>query len=169
VYLNSYALFNVETASGSAFCKARQKISAEAFIELNDVLVTEFYSSNKVAVFNGLTAFAIDGYTVQLPESQEVIEKYGCATNQTASEMVLGRVSQLYDIENKIIVHVKLAPYNESERHLAMLNLEKLVTLKKTIPSLINSIIIFDRGYQSVTLMLYMLENGIDRTFMQQY
>ena len=72
-----------ENFSRAAVTKARAKVSPKAFIEMNHILLKEFYNDNPFKKFHGLITMAIDGSTVELPiDSQEILNKYGCASNQ---------------------------------------------------------------------------------------
>ena len=74
--------------------KARSKLSPKAFIEMNHVLLKEFYTDNSFGRFHGLITMAIDGSTLELPaDSPEILQKYGCATNQTKSSTTKRTIS----------------------------------------------------------------------------
>ena len=145
----------------SAFFKARLKLSPEAFIDLNDVLVREFYTNNCIEVLHGLIPLSIDGSTIQLPFSDDIEKEYGYATNQTESKMPMARTSQLYDIVNRIVIDVLLAPYSTSERDLAILHLKKIQLLRESIKQFDNCIIICDRGYPSMSFIQFCLSSKI--------
>jgi IS4 transposase len=147
-----------ENFSRAAVTKARAKISPKAFIEMNHILLKEFYDDNPFKKFHGLITMAIDGSTVELPiDSQEILNKYGCASNQTISKVPMARVSSLYDVVNGITWDANMAPYNSSERALAIQHLEAIKLLAIDLQQLL---IIFDRGYPSLALIVYLLKNG---------
>ncbi len=85
----------MENVSAGAISKARSKLSPKAFILLNDTLVKEFYTDNLVNTFYGFNILAIDGSTLQLPFSSDIIKKYGYASNQTNKEIPTARISYL--------------------------------------------------------------------------
>jgi hypothetical protein len=147
----------------SALSKARRKFSAKAFIELNDVLVDEFYKKTcNIKRFFGFNVFAIDGSKFQLPESDELKSKFGCTSNQTDSEMNMCLVSQLVDVSTGIILHATIGPYKESERFLAGKNIELLIKKVNNLSNLFNSILLFDRGYPSILLISKLFYNKIN-------
>lgn len=148
------------TFSRAAVTKARAKLSPKAFIEMNHVLIKEFYNDNTFKKFHGLITMAVDGSTIELPiDSPEILNKYGCASNQTGSKVPIGRISSLYDVANGITWDANLAPYTSSERVLAIQHLESIKTFEIDFKQLL---IIFDRGYPSLALIVYLLENGIN-------
>lgn len=149
-----------ENFSRAAVTKARAKLLPKAFIEMNHVLLEEFYSDNPFKKFHGLIIMAIDGSTVELPtDSPEILNKYGCASNQTKSEVPMARISSLYDVVNGITWDANMAPYNSSERALAIQHIEAIKSLKIDLKQLL---VIFDRGYPSLALFFYLLKNGIN-------
>lgn len=158
--LNSFCK-NVKTnkTTRSAITQARAKISSHAFVKLNNILVEEFYKDNDYFNYKKFILLAIDGSSLQLPNSQEVLEKYGCMTNNTAEVMPGARISILYDVLNRIILHASLKPYDSDEREMAI---EHIETLKALNIDLHKFLIIFDRGYPSIALIHYLSKNGIN-------
>src|SRR3989338_3254458 len=60
----------------SAFSQSRMKLKPEAFIELNDCLIREFYTDNIIKKWNGFRLCAIDGSKLILPtHSKELMDK----------------------------------------------------------------------------------------------
>jgi hypothetical protein len=150
----------VREVSRSAVTQARAKLSPKGFIELNDILLKEFYNDNTFKTFHGLTVLAIDGSTLQLPiNSPMIIEEYGCATNQTKQEVPMSRISSLYDTMNCITWDAIMSPYDASERDMAIQHFERIKSLK--IIDLQSILVIFDRGYPSLELIVYLLKNDI--------
>jgi hypothetical protein len=153
---------NTQTVSRSAVTQARSKLSPQAFIYLNDILISEFYTDNDVKTFHGLIIMAIDGTNLELPlNSAEITAEYGCASNQTETQVPMAQASHLYDVINGISIDAIIAPYKSAERDLAIEHLEKL---KKnwSAANLKRLLIIFDRGYPSAALIVYLLKNNIN-------
>lgn len=149
---------NVSRTSRPAITKARRKLSPKAFIEMNHILLKEFYTDNPVKKFHGFITLAVDGSTVQLPiGSTEILQKYRGATNGNCSEVPMARISTLFDVVNGITWDAIIAPYDSNERKMAIQHFKELKSLVEE-PLLI----IFDRGYPSLALIVYLLENGID-------
>ena len=53
-------------ASDTAYCRARKKFSAGAFVELNELCMSEFYKTKMPRTWHGFHLFAIDGSTAHL-------------------------------------------------------------------------------------------------------
>ena len=106
--------------SKQAISKARQKISDGAFQEFFRLSVNQFYqSSSHLTTWNGYSVFAVDGSTIQIPESKENIRVFGGNPNQTQKQSPLASVSVLYDVSNDILVDASLPSYRYSERESA--------------------------------------------------
>src|ERR1700684_243733 len=135
--------------SKSAFCKARKKLSPKAIEDLNNTLVTEFYLNNTIKKSHGLNVFAIDGSTLQLPDSKELLLHFGYTKNKSDQIVPMCKISQMYDVNNGIVIDAKIVPYRYSERDLAFIHLKNFIELRKHNKDLENSVILFDRGYPS--------------------
>lgn len=158
--LNSFCK-NMKTkkTSRSAITQARAKISSQAFIKLNNLLIEEFYKDNDYFTYKNFILLAIDGSSLQLPNTPQIVEKYGCMTNDTTEAMSGARISILYDVLNGLILHTCLKPYKSDERGMAIEHIEALKALNIDLKRFL---IIFDRGYPSIALMHYLRENGIN-------
>lgn len=141
--------------SKQAVSKARQGISHKAFIELFRLSVKQFYSnSSNLCTWNGFHVYAVDGSTIQVPESAENYNVFGGNPNKTEIISPLASASALYDILNDILVDVSLNPYRHNERESAKEHLQFL-------PDFPKSIIVFDRGYPSEDLFRFLNSQGI--------
>lgn len=127
------SLVNVSTA---AFCKARKKLSYRAFKELNNPLNHTFYQDSNVKLWHGLRLLAVDGSVTKPPKNKGLLEHFGKARNQSFQPAV--RLSQLYDVKNKISIDLAVEPHSTGERNMA---LEHLKHAKK------GDVIVYDRGY----------------------
>src|SRR3989344_3380290 len=136
----------------SAFSQSRIKLKPEAFIELNNRLVDEFYTDNIIKKWNGFRLCAIDGSKLILPtHSKELMEKYGTLS----SGMIIpqAQISTCYDVLNEIILDSQLETIQINEMNQAVRHLENLTK---------GDLIIFDRGY-SATWFYYMIKlKGLD-------
>lgn len=138
-----------------AYSKARQNLKPEAYTHLNNIAIEHIYS-DKFKTFKGYRVIAVDGSTVQLPNTAKMREKYGvfCEKdmNYPAARMCLA-----YDVLNEAILDGKLFSYNESEQNAAM----------ELIPNLYNTmaqdIFLFDRGFPSVRLIT--LLNSLNKKY----
>lgn len=158
--IDSFCEFcNVEEVSRSAVTQARSKLSPSVFVKLNNVLVKEFYTDNKVKSLHSYKIAALDGSTIELPNASSILENYGCATNQTESKIPMARISKLFDPLNGITLDAIIAPYKTSEREMAIQHFE---TLKSVRVDMKNMLVLFDRGYPSLALMVYLLKHTIE-------
>ena len=129
----------------SAFSQSRMKLKPEAFIELNNRLVDEFYTDNIIKKWNGFRLCAIDGSKLILPtHSKELMEKFGTLSNGMIIPQA--QISSCYDILNEIIIDTQLETIQVNEMNQAVRHLEKLSK---------GDLIIFDRGY-AATWFYYM-------------
>jgi len=145
-----------------AISKAREHLSPDVFIKLNEIYVNTFYEHEDECVTNnGYLVFAMDGTGLNIPNSKENQEYFGFSTNQLGrSSKPLANCSITYDILNGIIVNGVISPYRVSEKAMAeeqIRFIKKLSDLKKK-----KIIILFDRIYSSVKLMSLLRENNID-------
>lgn len=156
-------LNRIKNFTKSALSKARLKLSPNAFIELNDVVIKEFYDKKvNIKCFFCFTVLGIDGSKFQLPESCQLKLRYGGASNQTDISMNMAQGSQLVDVINGIVLHALLSPYTTCERILANNHINAFISKRKEITNLANSIILFDRGYPSIFLIAKLHYNNIE-------
>lgn len=142
--------------SKQAYSKCRSKLKAEAFTALNRRLVGRFYADGDYSKWQGYLTLAVDGSTLQLPESAALIGKFGLAENKGKS-MPMGRSSLLYDVENELVVDALLQHYRASEQSMALGHLCRLEELSLAAPCLL----LFDRGYPSLWLMACLQSKGL--------
>ena len=132
----------------STFCQSRLKLKYTAFIELNKVFLKEFYKDRRLKLWKGFRLLAVDGSTLQLPFSKDIMKVYG---SLKTSMMPLAQISSCFDVLNGIIIDAQIQPYNKSEYTLAMKHLNK--TKKRDL-------LIYDRGYVAVWFMfLHIIKN----------
>lgn len=156
--------FKTTEPTKSAFSQARHKIKETAFIELNDTLIKEYYSSSvkvkyrKRTFFNNLTLLAIDGYDLQLPPSRQIIDFFGCSTNASDKEMPMSTASELYDLESGLTICALNMKYTSEERQIAIKLIENFI--EKDLDKE-EFVFIFDRGYPSLFFLAYLIFLGI--------
>ena len=154
-FLNCFPFEMPPFVSKQAISKARQGISHEAFLELFRLSVEQFYSmASDLHTWNGFHIYAVDGSTIQIPESEENYKVFGGNPNKTETVSPLASVSVLYDVMNDILVDVSLHSYRSNERESAKSHMEHL-------PELPDSIIVFDRGYPSEDIFRFLNSRGI--------
>lgn len=134
----------LRSVSAAAFCKARKKFSYSAFVELNQSLITTFYSGSTAELWKGHRLLAIDGSVTRLPNTPELLKHFGKARIHANRPAV--RLSQLYDIKNKLTIDIKVGKHTSGERDLA---LQHLAYAKE------NDLILYDRGYPATWMFIY--------------
>lgn len=94
---------SIPEVSKAAFCKARKKLKPEAFVELSDVILEQFYRSDQVQRWNGYRLIAVDGSTAQLPASPAIQQRYGVFKYRDDGKPVcMGRMLTAYDPLNHL-------------------------------------------------------------------
>jgi hypothetical protein len=142
------SLVNVSTA---AFCKARKKLSYRAFKVLNNTLIDTFYQSQQVKLWQGLQLLAVDGSITTLPKNKILLEHFGKARSHSVQPAI--RISQLYDVKNKLTIDLRVEPHSTGERNMALKHLEHAQK---------GDVIVYDRGYPAVWFFKYHLAKGIE-------
>jgi hypothetical protein len=140
--LDSRAVVAARVVTKSAFSQARQKLKAEAFVELNDVQVN-YYDHFAYQTWHGLRLRAVDGSTVQLPDTPDIMAHFG-----RWGSVSLARVSQMFDPLNKMTVEALLGPKDQGEREYAARHFERLGS---------GDLVLLDRGYPAFWLFVLIL------------
>ena len=130
----------------SAFCQQRIKLKPEAFVELNGVLTDDFYTDNEFATHYGMRLLCIDGSTLELPSSEEIIQTFG--VNNEDNMIPMSRISTLYDPLNSIIIDGKIEANVCDEYSLAVMMLGDIKE---------NDLVVLDRGY-GARWLFYLLQ-----------
>jgi hypothetical protein len=141
----------VRKVTKSAFCKARKKLKFEAFTKLNMEAVNYFYDHFSPKKWFGFTLLAIDGSTVKIPRTSEVEEHFGVWNANSQNPCPLARMSQMFDVLNKITVDAIISPKATGERELCESHFLKLM------PS---DLVLLDRGYPAYWLFNLILSWG---------
>lgn len=144
---------NEKNITNSAFCQSRMNLNYTAFVELNDIMINEFYKNSEYKLWNDFRLMAIDGSRLQLPISKEIVEAFGCSKNNHETITPMAQASYCIDLLNKKILNSELDRNETSEYILALKHLEK---------SNIKDLLIYDRGYSAIWFMFYHLFLGKD-------
>lgn len=145
----------IEEYSKAAFCKARHRINPSAFEELFQITAEEFYKTADYKTIKGYRVCAIDGSDINLPNTKELLDKYGSEPFGNGSRQVQALVSCLYDVLNHVVLDAAMNHYRSDERKSALAHLEKLEEIKTG-----KELLIMDRGYPSAELMRAVEEKG---------
>ena len=127
-----------QVVTKSAFCQARLKLKAEAFVELQQVQVAYFYAEYAPATWHGLRLLAVDGSTAQLPATPAIVAHFGLH-----GTVPLARVSQMFDTLNKVTIDALIGPPAQGEREYAAQHLAHIGP---------GDLILLDRGYPAFWL-----------------
>lgn len=140
--------------SKSAFSQARVKLRYSAFIELNDEQVAYFYQHvQELQQWYGLRLLGIDGSMSDLPDSEEIRTHFGVWHPQSGGTCAKARVSQLFDVLNKVTIEAIIAPKSYGERVLAERHLAYVGQ---------GDLLIMDRGYPAFWLFAAILATKAD-------
>lgn len=149
---------NYSTYTKQSFSEARQKLSPEAFKILNKGFIEKYYEDNDFKKYKNYRLLAVDGSCLEVPNSEELKKHYGYATNSNSRQKAARALSStLYDVENKLVIGSLIGRYDDSERELAMKNINSLCLNQEKIKDLI----LFDRGYPSIEFILYLNQKKI--------
>lgn len=149
-----------EAASGAAFSKARAKLKHTAFIELSDQIVKEFYASGPHRrAWKGFRVIACDGSRVELPNTEEIRERFGIHSLRGDGKAVpVATICELFDPLNNLCLSAKIAGFKVSESDLAWDMLREGNFGQ-------GDIFVFDRYFYSSLLAIYLKQIGADFCF----
>lgn len=132
----------------SAYSQSRMNLNAESFIDLNNLVISEFYTDSSVKLWNGFRLVCVDSTTLELPKSNEILDCFG-----NDNGVPMARVSAMYDPLNDLILDSDISDYCSSELYLATKHFHKLKP---------NDLVIMDRGYGARWLFYTLLQNKVD-------
>ena len=124
--------------SKAALSKARMKLKYQAFIDLNVRMVHFFDKNFDPRTWYGFRLLAIDGSTTRLPREEDIAQHFGAWNCRQGSPSPMARVSQLFDVLNKITIDAIIKPKGIAERELAAQHILNVVP---------KDLILLDRGY----------------------
>ncbi len=129
--------------SKAALCKARKKLKHEAFIELNREANHFFHKNMSPERWRGFNLLAIDGSTLALPDEKEIADHFGALKPEKGKPRPMARISQMFDVINKVTTDAVISPLKTGERQLAANHLLNLLP---------QDLILMDRGYPAYWL-----------------
>lgn len=139
-----------------AFSENRQKISPNAFIELNDRINQVIYQEcDKYILWNGYRLSAVDGTILELPNTEVLRTEFDYSENQR-SRVARAKASCIFDLKNKIIIKSKIDKAWTSERKMA-----KDLILDMIKDSSFKELVLFDRGYPGGELISTLIEKNV--------
>lgn len=109
--------FGKGIASKQAFSKARYKVSHQAFIELNQTLMSAYYTHGGYQLFrNKYLLLAADGSDYQLPWQTEIVEHFGIHDNGQGRKRCLAKGVNIWDVVNQMNICGAFGEYKKSEK-----------------------------------------------------
>ena len=136
-----------------AYSRARMKIKSEGYIELNNLLLSEYYKQAP-KLYKGYRLLSVDGCGIQLPNGGEILEKFGSVNNRRNLNQSWTTV--VYDVLNNLSIDAQLNKYGESERKYAIDQFKKICEDGKQK----KDIILADRGFPSLELFVELNQLG---------
>ena len=137
--------FNIRRVTKSTFTQARKYLSPEAFLELNDVIVGNFYQNAAFLGYKNHRLLAVDGGFLNLPDHPSIREEFGRRAfgrgtkKDVPKSMAL--ISLLYDPANYMTLDVQTGHTDGSELQLLLKHLTKAEK---------GDILLLDRGYPGI-------------------
>jgi hypothetical protein len=106
--------------SKAAFSKARKKLKSGAFKELSEIVVGEFYKDGPTKMdWRGNRIIAVDGTKAELPNSKEIIEKFGTQSVRSDGKNIsVASICELYDPLNNLCLAGAIDGFKISETEL---------------------------------------------------
>lgn len=147
--------FNIRGVTKGAFTQARAKLNPSAFVEMNDNIVGSFYSDAPYLSWRGHRLLACDGTRLVLPDHATVREEFGVHGfgPNGDSQKSMATASFLYDPLNFLVLDARIDAYSVGEGELLDRHLPKIGT---------NDLLLLDRGYPGVFLMLMLRHQKSD-------
>jgi hypothetical protein len=147
--------FSIQHVTKGAFSRARSKLSAAAFIKLNEVGTSSFYRHAPYRRFHGFRLLGIDGSTAVLPTHKSIVAEFGSTNFGPYADRPrsVARTSVLYDLLNLTVLDGQIDRYEVSEKELARRH------LKAVDPQ--QDLLVLDRGYPGLALMFELQCLGI--------
>lgn len=135
----------------SAFSQARKKLKHTAFIELNQEQLAYFYQHFEPVRWRNLRLLAMDGSMSELPNTEAVSEHFGVWHPHAGGTCAKARLSQMFDVLNKVTIEALIAPKDQGERALAVQHCQHLAE---------NDLVLLDRGYPAFWLFALLGAQG---------
>ena len=85
-------------------------------MELNQTQVNYFYQHFEPATWHGFRLTAIDGSMSELPDMQEIATHFGVWHPAAGGTCPKARVSQMFDVLNKVTLDAIIASKDQGER-----------------------------------------------------
>ena len=141
----------VRVVTKSAFTQARKKLKYAAFIELNREQTAYFYQFLGPQSWYGWRLVAVDGSTVQVPNTPENLVHFGAWQPAKGAPCPMARISQMFDVLNDVTLEALIVPKSWGERELAADHFSYLHP---------GDLVLLDRGYPAFWLFALILSKN---------
>lgn len=151
--------------SKQAFSKARYKLKKEAFIELNETLIQNYYNQGDYQLYQDkYLLVSCDGSDYVLPWEEELIEEFGTFDNKVGQPTCMARGVKIWDVLNQLTICSTLGAYRTSEMALFEQSWQQALELveQRTDGQIL---LLGDRYYPSFWLMVQAKTQGWDFLF----
>jgi hypothetical protein len=138
----------VRVVTKSAFTQARKKLKYQAFVELNQAQTAYYYEFLAPKRWLGWRLVAVDGSTVQVPNTMENLAHFGAWQPAKGEACAMARVSQMFDVLNHVTLDALIVPKAQGERELAAAHFAYLCP---------DDLVLLDRGYPAFWLFALIL------------
>ncbi|MDO4484271.1 MAG: IS4 family transposase [Clostridia bacterium] len=139
--------------SKQAFSQRRRHIRPSAIRQLAELVRDKFYTEADYHTFRGCRLLAVDGTRLNLPDSAELMERYGAQRN--SSEQIQSLASAVYDVLNRQMLSVYAERVNGNEREILKRQLQEESCFWPG-----HDIFVLDRGYPSGPLLEAFVNQG---------
>jgi len=141
--------------TASAYSQAREKLRAEVFVHLNEIVCRQFYDAEpeSVRLWNGHRLVGGDGTYLNLPDTQETRREFSVQENQYAGgSCVQGLAVVLFDLLNGIGLAAGLGKRQG----------EKKLLLQPAVWGATNEgdVLVLDRGFADYGLLAWARAEG---------
>lgn len=152
--------------SKQAFSKARYKIKAEAFVDLNDTFIRAYYEQGSYQLYQGrYLLVASDGSTYELPWEEALCEEFGMADNKQIKQPICqAKAVKIWDVLNQLTISAELGRYDVGEIQHFKLAWAKALLLLSGLPGA-KPLLLGDMQYPSFWLMAQLPEQGAEFLF----
>lgn len=136
--------FSIRKITKGGFCQSRKNLAPEAFLELNEIICTDFYKEVDYLAYKEHRLLAVDGSFLNLPNHESIKQEFGSRGMGRGKKKEVNKsmclLSMLYDPVNYMTLDVQTGPADDSELQLLLKHLSKVNK---------NDILLLDRGYPS--------------------
>ena len=158
-FMEDFQCVGFPDVSKQALSKARRGISPEAFAELCRISTQKFYeTSTSLRRWYGYLVMAIDGTSLQLPQTERNMNVFGMAKNQSETLRATASASALFDVLNDLVVDPWIGALNYGERKRAFRHMDALACIR---PDQKDVLLVMDRGYPSYGMFREIISRGM--------